>query len=282
VDGDNPRGTLVQATDGNLYGITEDGGIYNGGTVFRMTLSGSLTTIHSFEGMHILTGLVQGVDGNLYGTTATGGAYGGGTVFELSTTGTFSVLYSFCAESDCRDGNYPVAPVIQATDGNIYGTTYNGGNGGLNGLGTVFKITPGGMLTTLHRFCGPLAGCNGPMDDGAGPGALVQDTNGGPYGTTLAGGYPGPYGTVFSLSVGLGRFVKTIPTSGKLRTSVMILGTDLTGATNVTFNGTPATFTVESGSFIKATVPAGATTGTVQVATPGSTLSSNAPFRVAP
>ena len=97
---------------------------------------------------------------------------------------------------------------------------------------------------------------------------------------TVAG--PAADGTVFSLSVGLGPFVETQPTSGKVGAAVKILGTDLTGATSVSFNGTAAVFTVVSASEIAATVPAGATTGTVQVVTPSGTLSSNVPFLVLP
>ena len=97
---------------------------------------------------------------------------------------------------------------------------------------------------------------------------------------TMAG--PTHDGTVFSLSVGLGPFVETQPTSGEVGAAVKILGTNLTGATSVTFNGTAATFTVVSHSLITTTVPAGATTGKVQVIAPGGTLSSNVPFRVLP
>jgi hypothetical protein len=87
--------------------------------------------------------------------------------------------------------------------------------------------------------------------------------------------------TIFSLSVGLGPFVETQTTSGEVGSPVTILGTNLTGATNVTFNGTVATFTVNSsGTAISTTVPTGATTGPVQVVTPNRTLSSNMPFRV--
>jgi hypothetical protein len=87
---------------------------------------------------------------------------------------------------------------------------------------------------------------------------------------------------VFKLSVGLGPFVETLQLSGKVGASVYILGTGLTGTTAVSFNGTPATsFTVNStGSAIKAVIPTGATTGTIQVTTPGGTLSSNAPFQI--
>ena len=119
--------------------------------------------------------------------------------------------------------------------------------------------------------------------------ALIQATNGAFYGTTEWGGVlPGcrygivriPCGTVFSLSVGLGPFVETQPTSGKVGAAVKILGTDLTGATSVTFNGTAAKLTVVSKSEIETTVPEGATTGKIKVTTPKGTLNSNVVFRV--
>ena len=147
--------------------------------------------------------------------------------------------------------------------------------GGAHGYGTIFRITTGGTLTTLYSSCSQ-SGCT----DGEYPGAgMVQDTNGTLYGTTADGGASGD-GTVFSLSVGLGPFAETLPSSGKAGATVKILGNNLAGATSVTFNGTPATFTVSSSTFITATVPAGATTGTVQVVTPARTLSSSVPFRV--
>jgi uncharacterized repeat protein (TIGR03803 family) len=167
------------------------------------------------------------------------------------------------------DGSKPYARLVQATDGNFYGTTYQGGAG----AGTVFKITPGGTLTTLHSFN---------QSDGTGPFGLVQATDGNFYGTTYSGGANSYYGTIFSLSVGLGPFVKTLPTSGKVGAAVKILGTNLTGATRVSFNGTAAAFTVVSASEISTTVPAGATTGKVRVTTPGGTLLSNLAFRVTP
>jgi len=112
-------------------------------------------------------------------------------------------------------------------------------------------------------------------------GGLVQATNGSFYGTTFEGGTSND-GTIFSLAVGLGPFVETVPTSGKVGAAVKILGTDLTGATSVTFNGTAATFTVVSRSEIMTTVPAGATTGKVNAVTPGGTLTSKVSFRVLP
>ncbi|MGA7927738.1 MAG: IPT/TIG domain-containing protein [Candidatus Sulfotelmatobacter sp.] len=127
----------------------------------------------------------------------------------------------------------------------------------------------------------------GDCPDGSLPSAaLVQDTDGSFYGTTETGGTssacPSGCGTVFSLSVGLGPFVETLPASGAVGAAVKILGTDLTGATKVTFNGTEATFTVDSSSEISTTVPADAATGTLKVIDPRGTLSSNVPFRVTP
>ena len=165
----------------------------------------------------------------------------------------------------------PYAGLVQGTDGDFYGTTL-----GYHGDGTIFKITPSGKLTKHWSF---------DSTDGAHPYAgLVQGTDGNFYGTTKEGGaIKGvSYGTVFSLSVGLGPFVETLPTSGKVGAAVKILGTDLTGAPGVTFNGTAATFKVVSSSEITTTVPAGATTGTVEVKTPDGTLKSNVVFRVTP
>jgi uncharacterized repeat protein (TIGR03803 family) len=153
------------------------------------------------------------------------------------------------------------------SDGNFYGTTAEGGP---LGLGTIFRLTPGGALTTLYS---------------AGVTTLMQDTSGDFYGTTGGGGsncLPGGCGTIFRLSVGLGPFVKTLPVAGKAGAAVKILGTDLTGASSVTFGGVPAAFTVKSAVLITAAVPAGATSGAVQVVTPGGTLSSNTVFTVTP
>jgi uncharacterized repeat protein (TIGR03803 family) len=303
ADGGQPEGALVQASDGNLYGTTTEGGNeakslctpWGCGTVFRITLTGKLKTVYTFcsfgdctDGTTPEAGLIQATDDNLYGTTLAGGANFGGEVFELTLGGTLTTLYSFCSQAAsgiCSDGEEPMAALVQATDGNFYGTTGYGGiecGDAPNGCGTIFQVTPGGALTTLYSFC-PERGCKYgflPL------GELVQDTSGSFYGTTYYGGDndEGRYGggTIFSLSMGLGPFVKTQPASGEVRATVKILGTDLTGATSVTFNGTPAAFTVESGSYIKTTVPAGATAGTVQVVTPGGTLSSNVPFTVVP
>jgi uncharacterized repeat protein (TIGR03803 family) len=285
ADGQSPSGGLVQAIDGDFYGTTSDGGANNVGTVFKITPTGTLTTLYSFCSQSGCTngyypqGLVQATDGDFYGTTSDGGANGGGTVFKITPTGTPTTLYSFCSQSGCADGESPTAALIQATDGDFYGTTFLGGIANSScqfaSCGTVFKITPGGALTTLHSF---------DFSDGANPqGGLLQDTNGTFYGTTEFGGASaGGYGTVFSLSVGLGAFVETRPGVGTAGTVVQILGSDLTGTTSVTFNGAPTVFTVVSAREISTTVPAGATTGKVQVVTPSGTLTSNVAFEVVP
>jgi uncharacterized repeat protein (TIGR03803 family) len=209
--------------------------------------------------------LLQATDGNFYGTTSGGGIYAAGTVFKITPSGKLRTLHSFC----CGDIN--PSGLVQATDENFYGTT---SSGGANGWGTVFKITRSGTLTTLYNFCSKSA-----CPDGANPLGLVQDTDGSFYGTTYTGGANND-GTVFRLSVHLGPFVETQPTSGKVGATVKILGTNLTGASRVTFHGAAAAFKVVSSSLITTTVPVGATTGRVQVVTPGGTLSSNVPFRV--
>ena len=180
-----------------------------------------------------------------------------------------TVLYSsFCLEP-CPVGESPDSLVL-GTDGNFYGTT----GGGSFSDGTVFEITPTDQLTTLHTF----SGTDGEFGDP--PGNLLLATNGTFYGTTSAGG---KYlnGTIYSLATGLGAFVETIPTSGAAKTKVTILGTNLKGATAVSFNGTAAAFKVVGSSEIKTTVPAGATSGTVTVTTSGgTTLTSNVAFQV--
>jgi uncharacterized repeat protein (TIGR03803 family) len=293
TDGRNPGAGLVQATDGYLYGTASGGGAYGYGTFFKITPSGTLTTLYSFcsqsgcpDGQWPSPTLVQATDGDFYGTTPYGGTGTGGlgTVFRITPGGKLTTLHSFCSQSECTDGRYPYAGLVQATDGYLYGAA---SGGGAYREGTVFKITSSGTLTTLYSFCSQGGDCT----DGASPAAaLIQDTNGTLYGTTeWGGGFADcfskgfgwfPCGTVFSLSVGLGPFVETNPTSGKVGSAVKILGTDLIGASSVTFNGTGAKFTVISKSEIKTTVPEGATTGEVKVKTPKGMLKSNLAFRV--
>jgi uncharacterized repeat protein (TIGR03803 family) len=333
-DGSAPYAGLVQASNGKLYGATTAGGIGSClqggcGTIFEVTLSGALTTLYSFcsvvnsqgycaDGSTPVSAPVQAADGNFYGTTELGGAYNQGTFFEMTPSGVLTTLYSFCAQvsdhHDCVDGNNPLAAPVQATNGNFYGTTYYGG---LGNAGTVFEVTPAGELTTLYSFCYQ-PGCTGfstasliqatdgnlygtaagqifkialggklttlfSTDDAQGEdlNGLVQGTDGMFYGTGAYGGASYD-GTVFRFAVGLGPFVETRPTSGKVGASVIILGNGFNGATGVRFNGTVATFTVVSATEIKTNVPVGATSGTVRVTTATGALSSNVQFRVQP
>jgi uncharacterized repeat protein (TIGR03803 family) len=286
TDGQHPHAGLVQSINGALFGTTELGGANTYGTVFKITLSGALTTLYSFcpqsgcpDGATPYAGLVQAPGGEFYGTTYSGGANGHGAVFEITPSGTLTTLYSFCSQSACPDGEGPEAGLVRAAGGDLYGTT---SSGGANDGGTAFRITPSGTRATLYSFCAQ-SGCT----DGEAPYAgLLQDTNGSFYGTADYGGVvcntvaPPGCGTIFSLSEGLGPFVKTLPTSGKVGVAVKILGTNLTGATSVSFNGAAAVFEVVSSSEITTTVPDGATTGEVEVVTPSGTLSSNVAFQV--
>jgi uncharacterized repeat protein (TIGR03803 family) len=308
--GTNPVGALVQGIDGNFCGTTEMGGTNNDGTIFRITPGGVLTSLYSFDPAQCgfpIGALVQGSDGNFYGTTEgppstygcifkisptgsftllhrfngvdgsgsqaglvqlkSGGAFYGttldggasklGTIFKITPAGSFTTLASFSG----RNGGEPAAPLIQATDGKLYGTTnYN----------TVFDVTPAGVLTSLS----PVPGID-PV------GGLVQHTNGKFYGASYKGGPPDD-GLLFSFDIGLGPFVALVRYSGKVGSTAQILGGGLTGTTSVTFNGISAGFTVVSDTFLEAIVPSGATTGPIQVNTPGGALTSNKPFQVTP
>jgi uncharacterized repeat protein (TIGR03803 family) len=173
------------------------------------------------------TPLVRGTDGNFYGTTGRGGTSDKGTVYRVSSTGQGATLHNF---SGGADGNTPGTALIQASDGNFYGTTKFGGQlGGPNdplgnGLGTVFKITPAGVLTTLHKFVGG----NG---DGSRPeGALLRGFDGNFYGTTAAGG-PDDLGTVFKMTPGgavtiLSSFTFAQFSNGITPTAALIKGAD--------------------------------------------------------
>lgn len=277
-DGAAPwAGGLVQGIDGRFYGTTEIGGLNNHGTVFKITKGGTLTTLHSFDGADgslPIGRLIQATDGDFYGTTSAGGIgncpNNCGTVFKISPRGALTTLHSF----NGVDGSNPSGALVQATDGNLYGMTQEGGDTACNrgtGCGTVFKITPVGTLTTLHIF-----------GEGAFPeGGLLQSTNGAFYGATNENG-PSGNGTIFGLSTGLGPFVSFVRNPAKVDQPFGILGEGFTGTTTVTLNGKSVPFTVNSDTLITATIPAGSTTGPVTVTTQTGALASNAPFRVLP
>jgi len=337
-DGAYPLGTLVQGRDGSLYGTASQGGAVRQGILFKITPAGHPVRLYDFcsqpncaDGSGPAAGLVLGNDGNFYGTTQFGGKNSGGTVFKVTPTGQLTTLYSFCSRNNCEDGYVPAAPLVQGTDGNLYGTTQLGGT---NDRGTAFQLDLNGVLTILHNFCSDCAG------DGAYPSALIQANDGNLYGVTSAdaydwgsifqitpdgsftllhefcpgqqnfcaegqwpasqltqstdasfyggasaGGNPTPAcggatcGTIFRLSTGLPPFIRPNPVFGKAGQTINILGSNLTGATRVTFNGVSASFEATD---IKAEVPAAATTGTLRVTTPGGTLSADVAFQVLP
>ena len=234
-------GLFAQGRDGNLYSTTQTGGAFVGGhqygTIFRLTPSGSMQVLASFDpsviGALPNSGLTLGTDGNFYGTTPTGGPVGYGTLFKVTPTGTVTVMHNFNGNTEGTTAN---APPIQGKDGNFYGTTGNGGTitgtiykmtpagvykvlfsfdgnvrypqaitlgndgnfygtylGGTltNVNGGVFKVTPAGKLTVLHRFTDT---------DGKNPmGAIIQATDGNFYGTTRAGG-TGGQGVVYKMT----------------------------------------------------------------------------------
>ncbi len=275
--GDSPAGPVVQGLDGNFYGTTAFGGSAGWGTAFKLTPSGVLTNLHDFcattctDGAQPSSGLTLGSDGNFYGLTGLGGITygnaGAGTVFRLTPDGTLTTIYSFCS-TDCSTGKSPSGALVEGTDHNLYGTTAEGGTAN---LGTVFSIDFGGALTTLHNFTSKTTG-----ESPSAP--MMQSTKGTFIGTAPSG----INGLVYSLSVGLSPFVETVQASGKAGQIISILGQGFTGTTGVSFNGTAATYVVVSDTYLRAKVPAGATSGLVTVTTPSGTLTSNKGFVIRP
>jgi uncharacterized repeat protein (TIGR03803 family) len=200
TDGNKSFAGLIQATNGNLYGTTYYGGARNSGEVFEITPGGTLTTLYSLcsksgctDGEYTYATPVQGTDGNFYGTTYLGGSKGDGEIFKITPSGTLNALHSFCSRTSCKDGRNPFAGLVQAVDGNLYGTTLTGG---AKGYGTVFKVTPSGAFTTLHSLCSQ-SGC----PDGEFPQTgLVQATNGNLYGVMGIGGANNG-GTIFRMTL---------------------------------------------------------------------------------
>ena len=144
ADGAHPLRGVIQGTDGSFYGVCNTGGTYGGGAIFKIDYLNTtflLTALHDFypillDGSNPQGGLVQASDGNFYGTTTGGGVNGNGTVYEITPTGGYNLLYSF---ADGTDSQGPIAGLIQAADGKLYGTA-----AGLNGEdGTVFCIDLG-------------------------------------------------------------------------------------------------------------------------------------------
>jgi uncharacterized repeat protein (TIGR03803 family) len=245
---------LVQGSDGLLYAVANVGGANNCGTVVKVTIAGVLKESHSFScsiGPHYpVAPPILASNGTLYGTTPSGGAHGQGTIYDISGLFGVNVLYS--------DGEDPYAGLVQANDGNLYGVTYYSSQ--------VFSWNLDGTYTAFPGYVNGDTVAN-----------LMQDTNGLFYG--VSGGIGG-YGFVYSFDNGLSPFVAFVKSQGAIGATAQILGQGLTGSTSVTFNGVPATFSVVSDTYMTATVPTSATTGSVVVATPTGTLTSNKSFKV--
>ena len=270
----------TQGTDGNFYGTTQGGGdpTCKCGVVYKATATGAVTVLHTFKGYpndgnRPLGILVQGTDGNFYGTTYHGGTTNNnGTVFKITPTGAYTLLYSFNYGNGNFDAQLPLAGLTLGTDGNFYGTT---GNGGTKNAGAIFKITPAGAESVLYSFCSVT--CN----DGFGAATpLVLHTDGKFYGNTNGNSLGGA--VFYSFDAGFKPLVNLVTWSAKVGKTVEILGQGFTGTTKVSFNGVSAPFTNVSDTYMTATVPAGATTGTVTVTTFTSTMKSNRAFLVTP
>ena len=209
-DAARPEAVLVRNATGDLFGTTTYyGGAFLWGAVFKVTKARKETVLYSFtggaDGGYPTGGVVRDTAGNLYGTTVDGGEgsgcyYGGcGTAFKLDATGKETVLHSFTVG---KDGASPAAGLVRDSVGDVYGTTYYGGNANCNksgnsGCGTIFRVTKSGKEIVLYSFTGT---------DGAYPYAgLLRDAKGNLYGTTSEGGdlnCTPPYGcgTVFKLT----------------------------------------------------------------------------------
>jgi uncharacterized repeat protein (TIGR03803 family) len=199
TDGGYPSGSLIQGSDGAIYGTTQQGGgdqFGGAGTVFKMAPDGSgFTILHSFtgnppdEGADPEAGVIQGSDGTLYGTTRQS-YFGVGTLFKMAPDGSgFTVVHRFTGGP--TGGAYPRAGLIQGSDGTLYGTTEGGGS---VDNGTVFQVAPDGSgFTLLHSFT------NRPTDGAAPDAGLIQGSDGTLSGTTVVGGAVGR-GTVFKMA----------------------------------------------------------------------------------
>jgi uncharacterized repeat protein (TIGR03803 family) len=279
----------IQGIDGNFYGTTYEGGSQQAGVVYKLTPSGEYTVIHDFcaygdnscPGGTFPANIVQDAQGNLVGATQCGGINHNGVVFKITPTGQYSVLYDFSSAS--ASIGWSSVGLTLASDGNFYGVLGGGppGSWDPNVAGAVYRITPEGVFTPLYSFCERGECAFNPLAP------VIQATDGSLYGTTAFGGNPSSgyydfpgYGAAFQLSTGLGPLVTTTPVAGPVGQSVVILGNNLSGTTSVTFNGVAAEFTVESDTYIRATVPAGASSGMVSVDTPAGTLKSNPQFVV--
>jgi uncharacterized repeat protein (TIGR03803 family) len=224
TDGVDSEAELIQAQDGHFYGTTAAGGAFGFGTVFEITTDGTFTVLHAFaggsDGATPVAALIQTADGTFYGTTKAGGSFNQGTVFKMDSEGTVTVLHAFAGGT--ADGAHPWAALIAASDGDFYGTTADGGGSFPAGYGTIFRMTPDGTVTVMHRFV-----------DGGGKGPLaplIQAIDGNFYGTTQNGGdvTGAGGGTIFRMALdGTFAVLQSGTTSaGQNPTEALLQGTD--------------------------------------------------------
>jgi uncharacterized repeat protein (TIGR03803 family) len=295
-----PFGPILQGTDGNFYGTASVGGTMGGGVVYKLTTAGVFTVLHNFDsttrklGFDPVTGVVQGSDGFLYGVTSGGGAHLDGTIFKVKTDGTgFAVVHDF----DGSHGSVPNSQPLLHTNGNMYGQT---NSGGAHNDGVIYSLAAG-----LKPFVQPVVinqakvgGSVGLLGQnfstatqvlfGAGVGTFTSSGNGFMTAKPTNGATTGvitvdePGGNLVSLrTFKILPVIKTFaPTSGPVRTQVLLTGTSFTQATTVKFGTKVATFTVNSDTQITTTVPTGAVTGKISVASPGGTASTATNFTV--
>jgi uncharacterized repeat protein (TIGR03803 family) len=222
TDGANPQGQMVQATDGNFYGITRRGGSGAGfGTIFRMTPAGVYTVVKALtnsatEGSYCYGSLSLASDGNLYGMTSFGGKYNYGTIFKVTTAGIYSVLKHL---NLLVDGGAPKNNLVQAPDGFLYGMVQGGGT---NGNGTIIRISTAGVFSVLRHL-------KASTDGGSPYGTLIVGADGLLYGMTSFGGV-NIGGTIFKMatngtSFSVIRALKSTLDGGSGR-SDLLLGTD--------------------------------------------------------
>jgi len=267
---------LIQGSDGNLWGMG-NGWIVSLGGVFKITLAGKETLVYGFksvpDGENPYTSLIQGSDGNYYGTTEYGGTAQRGTVFKVTPAGVETVLYSF---PDQTEGAYPQLPLTQGPDGILYGAATDCASGGCSQAG-LFDITTTGTFSSLYLFSLGEPNSIQPFAP------LLLSTDGTLYSTTYQGGVLNA-GSFYSLSTKYSPFISLVNvTSGKEGAQVGILGQGFSTASVVKFGGTAATKSVLTGTtFLLATVPAGALTGTVTVTTGSSVLSTLATYKITP
>lgn len=265
-----PFGTLVQATDGNLYGTLQDCALTgNRGCAYKISTKGVYKEFYGFvdaTGSSPYSGLIQGTNGKLYGSTDGGGTNNGGVIYSLTTAGKITVLHNI---DSATDGYQP--SIIQATDGNFYGGAWGGALGNQGGL---YELTSKNVFSAFLLSQSE----NQPVNP------LIQHTNGLLYGTTSTSfGTGNDFGTVFSLDIGAKPFVNLASLSGKQGATVAVFGQGFTSGSVVKFGGVPSEAVTLTGStYLTATVPAGALTGTVTVTEGSATLTSRQTYKVLP